>query len=85
MKRHRAFVVAAICTAVFGAAVWAFTRSWPGWEYIHEMVSKGDNMPIAGLIPLVVFFTYLALSEAFRHDRLIRQGRARDIRQEMYK
>jgi hypothetical protein len=49
------------------------------------IVSKGDNMPIAGLIPVIAFFTWLALKEAFRHDRLIKEGREDEILDEMYK
>ncbi len=56
-----------------------------GWEYILDIVGKGDNMPIAGLIPIIAFFTYLSLDEAFRHDRLIKQGREDEILDEMYK
>jgi len=37
-------------------------------ENLLEIVGKGDNMPIAGLIPIITFFTWLALREAFRHD-----------------
>ena len=50
-----------------------------------EIVGKGDNMPIAGLIPIIAFFTYLSLNEAFRHDRLIQQGREDEVLDEMYK
>jgi hypothetical protein len=56
-----------------------------GFENLMEIVGKGDNMPIAGLIPIIIFFTWLALSEAFRHDRLIAQGREEEILDEMYK
>jgi hypothetical protein len=56
-----------------------------GLENLLEIVGKGDNMPIAGLIPIIVFFTWLALREAFRHDRLIAQGRQEEILDEMYK
>jgi hypothetical protein len=55
------------------------------WENFLEIVSKGDNMPIAGLIPIIIFFTWIALKEAFRHDRLIKQGRDDEILDEMYK
>ncbi len=55
------------------------------WENFLLIVSKGDNMPIAGLIPIITFFTWLALREAFRHDRLIRQGREDEVLDEMYK
>ena len=54
-------------------------------ENFLAIVSKGDNMPIAGLIPIIVFFTWLSLKEAFRHDRLIEEGREEEILDEMYK
>ena len=85
MGRHRGFILASIATVVAGFLAWYTNQTWEGWEYIMKMVSKGDNMPIAGLIPLIVFFTYLSLAEAFRHDRLIRQGREDEILDEMYK
>jgi hypothetical protein len=55
------------------------------WENFLEIVSKGDNMPIAGLIPIIICFTWIALKEAFRHDRLSRQGREDEILDEMYR
>jgi hypothetical protein len=58
---------------------------YEGFENLMEIVGKGDNMPIAGLIPIIAFFTWLALGEAFRHDRLIDQGREEEILDEMYK
>jgi hypothetical protein len=85
MKRHRGFIILSILTVLGGFAVYFATVRWRGWEEIYKMVSKGDNMPIAGLIPLIVFFTYLSISEALRHDRLIRQGREDEILDEMYK
>jgi hypothetical protein len=64
----------------------AMPQDWSeGLENIFEIVGKGDNMPIAGLIPIIIFFTWLALREAFRHDRLIAQGREEEILDEMYK
>lgn len=56
-----------------------------GLENLLEIVGKGDNMPIAGLIPIIIFFTWLALKEGFRHDRLIAQGREEEVLDEMYK
>jgi len=85
MKRHRGFILLAILAVVAGFATYFATDRWKGWEEIYKMVSKGDNMPIAGLIPLIIFFTYLSISEALRHDRLIRQGREDEILDEMYK
>ncbi len=85
MKRHRGFILLSILTVAGGVAAYLASPTWQGWEEIYKMVSKGDNMPIAGLIPLMVFFTYLSLAEALRHDRLIRQGREEEILDEMYK
>ena len=83
--RHKTFILLTIVACVAGFVTWLFTQKWHGWEYILEIVGKGDNMPIAGLIPIIAFFTYLSLDEAFRHDRLIRQGRADEVLDEMYK
>jgi hypothetical protein len=85
MGRHRAFILVSALTILGSFLAWFVNQRWHGWEEIMKMVSKGDNMPIAGLIPLIIFFTYLSMSEAFRHDRLIRQGREDEILDEMYK
>ena len=87
MQRHRGFILFSIVTLGGGVVLWYFTQKTWGdeWENIKSIVGKGDNMPIAGLIPIIIFFTYLALSEAFRHDRLIRQGRGDEVLDEMYK
>ncbi len=52
-------------------------------EYFFEIVLKGDNLPIAGLIPIVIFFTWLALSQGLHNDRLIRQGREKELLDDM--
>jgi hypothetical protein len=83
--RHLGFIVASVASTLAGVVTYLATSSWEGWEYIYEIVSKGDNMPIAGLMPIIAFFTYLSMSEAFRHDRLIRQGRGDEVLDEMYK
>jgi hypothetical protein len=85
MERHKGFIASTIVLVIAGVVTWYFTQTWDGWEYILQIVGKGDNMPIAGLIPIITFFTYLALDEAFRHDRLIKQGRQEEILDEMYK
>jgi hypothetical protein len=85
MQRHRGLLVVTGLLLVVGFVSWYLTRTWDGWEYILQIVGKGDNMPIAGLIPVIAFFTYLSLSEAFRHDRLIKQGREDEVLDEMYK
>jgi len=85
MQRHRGLLVVTGLILLAGFVSWYMTQTWDGWEYILQIVGKGDNMPIAGLIPVIAFFTYLALSEAFRHDRLINQGREDEVLDEMYK
>jgi len=85
MGRHTGLYVVILVLLVAGFCSWFFNQSWEGWEYILEIVGKGDNMPIAGLIPIIAFFTYLSLDEGFRHDRLIKQGREDEILDEMYK
>ena len=85
MRRHMGFIVISILAVIAGFATYFMTSTWEGWEYILQIVGKGDNMPIAGLIPIITFFTYLALDEAFRHDRLIKQGREDEVLDEMYK
>ena len=85
MQRHRGLFVVILLLAAVGFGSWYATRTWDGWEYILDIVGKGDNMPIAGLIPIIAFFTYLSMNEAFRHDRLIKQGREDEILDEMYK
>ncbi len=85
MGRHRAFIAISVLATIATFFAWFFNQRWHGWEEIMKMVGKGDNMPIAGLMPLIIFFTYLSLSEGLRHDRLIRQGREAEILDEMYK
>lgn len=85
MQRHRGLVLVSLLLVVAGFVSWYMTKTWEGWEYILDIVGKGDNMPIAGLIPIIAFFTYLSMDEALRHDRLIKQGREEEILDEMYK
>lgn len=37
---------------------------------LRLIVTKADNVPILGLVVLLVFFTWLGLSQARRNDRL---------------
>ena len=85
MQRHRGLIVVSVLLVAAGFASYFMYPHWDGWEYILLIVGKGDNMPIAGLIPIIAFFTYLSLDEAFRHDRLIKQGRPDEVLDEMYK
>lgn len=54
-----------------------------GWQQFVAIISKPDNMPVAGALLLVLFFTWVALRQARRHDRLIREGRKKEILSEM--
>ncbi|MBT3879045.1 MAG: hypothetical protein HON76_00865 [Candidatus Scalindua sp.] len=38
-------------------------------ENLWHIISKPDNIPILGLMVLLVFFTWLSFSQAFEHDR----------------
>jgi hypothetical protein len=56
-----------------------------GLQNFFEIVSKPDNIPSVGMLILVIFFTWLGLREAFKHDRLIEQGKEDEIPNEMWK
>jgi hypothetical protein len=56
-----------------------------GWHNFLEIVTKPDNIPIVAMLLLVVFFTWLGLKEAFKHDKLIDEGREDEIPKEMWK
>jgi hypothetical protein len=50
-----------------------------------EILLKPDNIPIAGMLVLVLYFTYLALRQALLNDRLIDEGREDEILKHMQK
>ena len=59
---------------------------------MHEQTALGqflsilflpDNIPIAGMLLLVLFFTYLAFREARKNDQLIAEGKRDDVLKEM--
>ena len=54
-----------------------------GLGQFFEIISKPDNMPVAGALLLVVFFTYVSMKQALRNDRLIREGKKDDIIEDM--
>jgi len=56
-----------------------------GLHNFLEIVTKPDNIPIVGMLILVIFFTWLGLREAFKHDKLIEQGKEDEIPHEMWK
>jgi hypothetical protein len=48
-----------------------------------EILIKPDNIPIAGMLVLVLFFTWVGFRQALRNDRLMEQGREDEILKEM--
>ena len=52
-------------------------------EQFLEILVKPDNIPIVGMLFLVLFFTWVGLKQALRNDRLIEQGREDEILKEM--
>jgi len=59
------------------------THQITGWDQFVDIISKPDNMPVAGALVLVVFFTVVALKQAFHNDRLIAEGRKDEILSDM--
>lgn len=54
-----------------------------GLENLGLILTKPDNVPILIMIFTFTFFTYMALRDAFKHDRLIREGRKQDVLKSM--
>lgn len=50
-----------------------------------RIVSQPDNIPIVLMLIAILFCLFLSLRQAFRHDRLIAQGRKDDIYDQMVK
>ncbi len=46
---------------------------WGDWHQLWEIVSVPDNVPIVGLLFVVLFYTWYAFRQAFATDRLIDQ------------
>lgn len=56
-----------------------------GLQNFLEIVTKADNIPIVGMLLLVLFFTWIGLRQAFRNDRLIDEDKKDEIPNEMWK
>ena len=48
-----------------------------------EIAFAPDNIPIVGMMFLIMFFTYLGFREARKNDELVRQGREHEILKQM--
>ena len=51
-------------------------------QFLHILLQP-DNIPIAGMLVLVLFFTWVGFKQALRNDHLIEQGREDEILKEM--
>jgi len=56
-----------------------------GLQNFLEIVTKPDNIPIVGMLILVIFFTWLGMKEALKNDKLVEEGREDEIPNEMWK
>jgi hypothetical protein len=53
------------------------------WDNFLLIATKADNLPIIGMLILVIFFTTWAFREARRNDKLIEQGKRDEILKDM--
>jgi hypothetical protein len=56
-----------------------------GVQYFLEIVTKPDNIPIVGMLILVIFFTWLGMKQAFKNDKLIEDGKEDELPDQMWK
>ncbi len=55
-----------------------------GWQNFLEIVTKPDNIPIMGMLLLVLFFTWVGLRQGLKNDRLREEGKKGDIINKMW-
>jgi hypothetical protein len=56
-----------------------------GLQNFLAILTKPDNIPIVGMLILVIFFSWIGLRQAFRNDKLVEQGKEDQIPNEMWK
>jgi hypothetical protein len=56
-----------------------------GLHNFLEILTKPDNIPIVGMLILVIFFSWVGLRQAFKNDKLIEEGKEDQISNEMWK
>jgi hypothetical protein len=56
-----------------------------GLQQFLEILTVPDNVPIMGMMILVMFFTYISLKQGRRNDQLIEHGHRERIIDEMRK
>lgn len=59
------------------------TQSQNALDQFIIILTLPDNIPIVGMMFLVVFFTYLALREGRKNDQLLDKGREDEILRRM--
>ncbi len=55
-----------------------------GWQNFLEIVTKPDNIPIVGMLLLVLFFTWVAMRQGLKNDRLREEGKKNEIINKMW-
>lgn len=67
--------------------LWLFASAVPssssGWDNVVRIVAKPDNVPVLALFVLFIVFTAVSLAQAVRHDRLLREGRKKEVLEAM--
>ncbi len=58
-------------------------HEFASWENFLHILIKPDNIPIAMMLPIVLFYTWWAFSEARKNDKLIQEGREDEVVQRM--
>jgi hypothetical protein len=53
------------------------------WEQFLTIMFLPDNIPIVGMLFLVLYFTYLGFREGRKNDKLIAEGRSDEVLREM--
>ena len=56
-----------------------------GLQNFLAIATKPDNIPIVGMLILVIFFSWIGLRQAFKNDKLVEQGKEDQIPNEMWK
>jgi hypothetical protein len=54
-----------------------------GLDQFLEVLTKPDNVPIAAMMLLILFFAWIAFREARKNDQLIEEGRKDEVLEKM--
>jgi hypothetical protein len=53
------------------------------WTQFFHILFMPDNIPIVGMLVLVLFFTWVGFRQGIRNDQLIDEGREDEVLKEM--